>query len=360
LNRRALVIRILLCAGLICSLSLAACGSNSKRSIDDYLSALAAGDALTGAVLLARGDTVLVSRAYGLANEETGIRNTTGTRFRIGSTTKQFTAMAILILQNRGSLNVQEPVCNYIASCPAAWQSITLFHLLTHTSGIPNYTDFADFSSLLGTPVSVEGLIERFSTKPLDFSPGARWSYSNSGYILLGAVIERASGQGYAEFLNQNIFAPLGMRDTGYDVNDPPISTHATGYLSHGVKAAYFDMSEVYAAGALYSTVGDLYLWDRALLSGELIDAASLRAMTSAQVPCPLGGCALSTDRGYGYGWFIADETGHSYVYHWGHIDGFLSSNGVYFDEQISVVVLNNLETTDVFGISTHLGELAL
>ena len=360
MNHRALAIRILFCAGLLCSLSLAGCSSNSKQAIDGYLSALAARDALTGAVLVARGDTVLVSRAYGLANEEAGIRNTAGTRFRIGSTTKQFTAMAILILQDRGSLNVQEPVCGYLADCPAEWQSITLFHLLTHTSGIPNYTDFDDFPSLLGTPVSVEGLIERFRTKPLDFSPGTRWSYSNSGYIVLGAVIERASGQGYAEFLNQNIFAPLGMHDTGYDVNDPPITTHATGYLSHGVRAAYFDMSEVYAAGALYSTVGDLYLWDRALLAGQLIDAASLGAMTSAQVPCPLGGCALSTDRGYGYGWFIADEAGHSYVYHWGHIDGFKASKGLYFDEQISVVVLNNLETTDVFGISTHLGELAL
>jgi CubicO group peptidase (beta-lactamase class C family) len=168
------------------------------------------------------------------------------------------------------------------------------------------------------------------------------------------------SDQSYADFLEQNIFVPLGMRNTGYDTNDPPISSHATGYLSPGVKPVRFDMSEVYAAGALYSTIEDLYLWDRAVLSGRLVTNASLRAMTTAQVPCPPGGCALATDRGYGFGWFVADQSGHSYVYHWGHIDGFKSSNGFYAQEQICVVVLNNLETSDVFGISTQLGALAL
>jgi CubicO group peptidase (beta-lactamase class C family) len=273
----------------ICSFLPAGCSSQPKQPIEDYLSGLVSRGALTGAVLVARGNTVLASGAYGLANEESGIRNTAETRFRIGSNTKQFTAMAILILQDRGRLNVGDSICDYISSCPAAWQTITLFHLLTHTSGIPNYTDFDDFSSLLGTPVTVDGLIDRFRTRPLDFSPGARWSYTNSGYVLLGAVVERVSQQGYADFLQQNIFAPLGMQTTGYDANDPPISTHATGYLTPGVKAAYFDMSEVYAAGALYSTVGDLYLWDQALLSNRLIPEASLKTMTSPQVPCPSG-----------------------------------------------------------------------
>jgi CubicO group peptidase (beta-lactamase class C family) len=359
-KERSLAVRAAIWSVRIFLLTLASCGSHSGQTIDDYLSGLAARGALTGAVLVSRGDAVLARRAYGLANEELLIQNTVETRFRIGSITKQFTAMAILILQERGSLNVRDPVCNYVSSCPTAWGEITLFHLLTHTSGIPDYTNFDDFSSLLGRPVTLEDLIDRFRTRPLDFAPGARWSYSNSGYVLLGAAVEKVSGRSYADFLEENIFGPLGMHNTGYDVNDPPVSIHATGYLSPGVKPVYFDMSEVYAAGALYSTVDDLYLWDRALLSGQLISKASLEAMTSAQVPCPPSGCALSTDRGYGYGWFIADQRGHSYVYHWGHIDGYKSSNGLYFREQVCVVVLNNLETTDVFEISTRLGDLAL
>jgi len=339
--------------------ALAGCGSGGQQSIDSYLSKLASEGKLTCSVLVARRGAVLVSAGYGLADEENRIPNTPHTRFRIGSNTKQFTAAAILMLQDRGQLNVRDNLCQYVSNCPTAWQSITLFHLLTHTSGIPNYTDFADFPSLIDTPVTVEGLIDRFKSRPLEFDPGARWSYSNSGYVLLGYIIEKTSGRTYADFLNENIFAPLLMMDTGYDVNDPPISNHATGYLSPGIKPVHFDMSEVYAAGALYSTVEDLYRWDQVLLAGSLLSPDSLRAMTSAQVPCPSGGCALSTDRGYGYGWFIADESNHSYVYHWGRIDGYKSSNGFYPQEQISVVLLNNLETTDVFGISTHLGELA-
>jgi CubicO group peptidase (beta-lactamase class C family) len=341
-------------------LALAGCGSTGKSSIESYLSGLSGQGALTGAVLVARGGTVLVSKGYGLADEESHSPNTPQTRFRIGSNTKQFTAMAILILQDRGRLNVHDLLCNYVPDCSPAWQPITLFHLLTHTSGIPNYTDFPDFPSFIDAPVTVEGLIERFRFRPLDFTPGTQWEYSNSGYVLLGSIIERLSGQSYAQFLEQNIFAPLGMTSTGYDVNDPPTPSHAAGYLSPGVKPVHFDMSEVYAAGALYSTVEDLYLWDQALLAGRLVSPESLRAMTTAQVPCPPGGCALSTDRGYGYGWFIADQSNHPYVYHWGHIDGFKSSNGFYPEEQISVVLLNNLETTDVFGISTRLGDLAL
>src|SRR5262249_13594137 len=284
---------------------------------------------------VARGNKVLVSKGYGLADEESGSPNTPQTRFRIGSITKQFTAMAILILQDRGRLNVGDPLCNYVPNCPSTCQSIPLFQLLTHTSGIPNYTDFDDFPSLIDVPVTVEALIDRFRLLPLDFTPGARWEYSNSGYVLLGSIIERLSGQTYALFLEQNIFAPLGMTSTGYDVNDPPVPSHASGYLSPGIKPVHFDMSEVYAAGALYATVEDLYLWDEALLAGRLVSPDFLRAMTTAEVPCPAGGCALSTDRGYGYGWFIADQMNHRYVYHWGHIDGFKSSNGFYPVEQI-------------------------
>src|SRR5262249_5638130 len=195
---------------------------------------------------------------------------------------------------------------------------------------------------------------------PLEFVPGDHWKYSNSGYVLLGEVIEVVSGQSYADYLRDRVFTPLGMRDSGYDTNSPSLPEHATGYLSPGVKPVFIDMSEVYAAGALYSTVEDMLVWDRALATARLVPAAAEEEMFAPHVACPPGGCALSTDVGYGYGWFVADQGAHRYVYHWGRIDGFLSSNGFYPAQDLDVVVLNNLESTDVFGISTTLGTRAL
>ncbi len=327
---------------------------------DVYLSHLADTGALRGSVLVARGRTILLSKGYGVADEASATPNTPRTRFRIGSITKQFTAMAILILQERGKLHVQDSICIYIADCPLTWQPITLHHLLTHTSGIPNYTNFADFPALIGTPVTVEQLIARFEHAPLDFAPGARWSYSNSGYILLGYVIERVSGMSYASFLQQNIFDPLQMKDSGYDSNTPSLPEHASGYLSNHVSPVYLDMSEFYAAGALYSTVEDLYRWDQALAAHQLVSQPTLAAMFTAYVPCPAGGCALASDLGYGYGWFLARESNRTLIYHLGHIDGFLTYNGFYPQDNVDVVLLSNLETTAVLSISVHLGAMAL
>ncbi len=325
-----------------------------------YLDDLAARNALTGSVLLARGDTVLLSRGYGLADEASQAPNTAQTRFRIGSNTKQFTAMAILLLQERGKLHVQDHLCLYIAACPTAWQPITLHHLLTHTSGIPDYINSPGFPALIGTPATPEQLIARFKDLPLLFAPGTRWSYSNSGYMLLGYIVEQVSGESYAQFLQDTIFGPLGMKDTGFDTNNPKPPTHATGYLSPGVQPVYLDMSEFYAAGALYSTVEDLHRWDEALLTHQLVSPQTMQAMFTPSVPCPAGGCALSSDVGYGYGWFVANESGHRLIYHWGRIDGFRSSNGFYPDDGVIVVVLSNLETTDVWGISDHLGRMLM
>ncbi len=331
-----------------------------SQKITDYLNQLNANGNITASVLVAKGNDILISKGFGWADADQHIANTPQTRFRIGSNTKQFTAMAILMLQDRGKLHVTDHLCQYIANCPADWEPITLEELLIHSSGIPNYTDFSDFPSVIGQPVTVEALIDRFKSRPLDFPPGSRWSYSNSGYILLGYIIEKVSGLSYAEFLQQNIFTPLHMANTGYDSNSPSLPEHATGYLSPNNKPVFLDMSEFFSAGALYSTVTDMLIWDRALMSGQLVSSAALNSMFSVHIPCPAGGCALSTDLGYGYGWFIAEQAGHRYDYHWGRIDGFMSSNGFFPDEQISVIVLSNMETTDTFGVSTQLGLLAL
>jgi CubicO group peptidase (beta-lactamase class C family) len=327
--------------------------------LDAWLSGLAQSGDLRGSVLVARGGAVLLSRGYGVADEASGAPNTATTRFRIGSITKQFTAMAILMLQEQGKLRVEDSICRYMSDCPEAWRPVTLRHLLTHTSGVPDYTNFPDFPALIGTSATLDQLITRFRSLPLEFTPGARWSYSNSGYILLGAVIERASGQAYSVFLQEHIFTPLGMRDTSYDANAPPSPQHATGYLSAHHLPVYLDMSEFGPAGALASTVEDLYRWDRALVTHRLVSQEAMTAMFTPAIPCPAGGCLIPSDRGYSYGWFIAAEAGRTLIYHLGRIDGFLTYNGFSQPDDITVVLLSNLETTAVLGDSLKLADMA-
>jgi CubicO group peptidase (beta-lactamase class C family) len=331
---------------------------NDQRA-SAYLNQLAAAGQLRGAVLLARGDTVLISRGYGPADEDAETPNTPHTRFRIGSVTKQVTAMAILILQERGKLSVQDHLCQYIDACPAAWRDVTLHQLLTHTSGMPDYTSLAGFSSLIGEPATPQQLIARFKDLPLNFVPGARWSYSNSNYVLLGYIVERVSGLAWAAFLRQNIFDPLGMSATGYDDSRPHLPDHATGYLKPHRQPDYIDMTEAYAAGGLYSTVEDLHRWDRALQSGRLVSRTALDAMFRP-VACASGSCGLPPGQGYGYGWYIGGATAHPLIAHPGRIDGFLSFNGFFPSDGVDVIVLSNIETTDVSGIALHLGEMAL
>jgi CubicO group peptidase (beta-lactamase class C family) len=327
---------------------------------DAYLSHLAAAGTFRGSVLLARADAVLLSKGYGLADEAGQFPNTPQTRFRIGSITKQFTAMAILLLQERGKLSVQDRLCRYISDCPSDWQPITLQHLLTHTSGIPDYINSPTFPQYIGTPATLAQLIDRFKTLPLLFTPGERWSYSNSGYTLLGYIIEEVSGASYAQFLQENIFDPLQMSNTGYDTNNPQPPQHATGYLQPHVKPVYLDMSEFYAAGALYSTVEDLYRWDQALVTNRLVSEQTMASMFTVYIPCPDGGCALASDLGYGYGWFIAAVSGQRLIYHLGHIDGFLTFNGFYSSSSVDVIVLSNLDSSPVLSISTRLGSMVL
>src|SRR5579884_3801699 len=183
----------------------------NAAQLDTYLTHLAKDGVLSGAVLVAQNG-MLFSKGYSLADKDARIPNTPQTRFRIGSITKQFTAMAILILQQDGKLHVQDRICLYIPNCPQDWQPITIEQLLTHTSGIPDYTNFPDFVATWTQPTTPEQLIARFENMPLEFSPGSVFRYSSSGYILLGYIIERVTGESYATFLQQNIFDPLKMK----------------------------------------------------------------------------------------------------------------------------------------------------
>ena len=223
-----------------------------------------------GAALVAENGAVIFKKGYGDANMEWDLPNKPDTKFRLGSITKQFTAVLILQLMQEGKLSLDDPLNKHLPDYPTdVGGQVTIHHLLTHTSGIPSYTGLPDFfAEQSRDPYTPDELVEVFADLPLEFEPGSEWRYNNSGYFLLGAIIEKIEGTTYEESLQQRIFDPLGMHDSGYDHHDTILPNRAAGYERQGAgyrNAAYLDMSLPYAAGSLYSTVEDLALWDRAL-----------------------------------------------------------------------------------------------
>lgn len=303
-----------------------------------------------GSVLLARDGKVLLNHGYGSANLEWGVPNSPTTKFRLGSITKQFTAACILLLEERGKLKVDDPVKKYMPDAPAAWDKITIFHLLTHTSGIPSFTGFPDYSSTEAVKTTPEKLVERFRDKPLEFQPGEKWNYSNSGYVLLGYLIEKISGQKYSDFVQQNIFDPLQMKDSGYDSNTAIIPHRAEGYTAKpkGLEhAGYIDMSIPFSAGALYSTTEDLLRWEQGLFGGKILSTASLQKMTTA----------FKHDYAFGLG--VRDDKGHKVIEHGGGIEGFNTQLSYYPDDKLVIAVLGNLNGGAPGAITAKLASVA-
>jgi CubicO group peptidase (beta-lactamase class C family) len=202
------------CATVLFLLTTAGFAQESAR-LDQVVQSYVADNHFMGSVLVAKGDQVILSKGYGSANLEWEIPNAPSTKFRLGSMTKQFTAACILLLEQRGKLKVEDPIKKYITGTPPAWDKITIYNLLTHTSGIPNFTSFPDYATTEALPSPAEKTVARFRDKPLDFEPGSKYSYSNSGYVLLGYLVEKISGESYEKFLRENIFTPLGMKDSG-------------------------------------------------------------------------------------------------------------------------------------------------
>jgi CubicO group peptidase (beta-lactamase class C family) len=298
----------------------------------------------SGAVLVARGGSPRICEGYGLGNVEQSAPNTPQTKFQIASITKQFTALAILILQEQGKLHVHDRLNAVVPTNVPAWRDVTIHHLLTHSSGIPdlpfwpNYSDPAQPGLI--TPAYLD---ELFGARPLQAVPGTAFVYSNWGYILLGFVIEQVSGLPYAVFLQQHVFRPAGMTNSGYADRKAVLRQRAASYaIEHGtlVNASFLDLEDAYAAGGLYSTVEDLLCWDRALSSAALVSQTSLATMFTPHVP-------VGDGSSYGYGWQIRIRFGRRLVYHGGRIDGFRVLFARYPDEQICIVVLANLQTCD-------------
>lgn len=321
--------------------------------LDAYLAGMAGQQQFRGAVEVRRGADVLLRKGYGPADVEAGTPITADTRFEIGSITKQFTAVAVLRLQDQGKLKVTEPVCSYVPGCPAEWTSITVEQLLTHTSGLFNYTEAneAEAAPYLGRVVAPAELIGYVASKPLDFEPGTRWKYCNSGYVLLGLLVERLSGMDYGTFLRRQLFDALGMRDTRYDGGVPPRAKGYTDWTTPGED----DPSLYYAAGGLVSTTGDLAKWNAFLLSDKpaLLTAGSLAEMLKPHAQIP------GTSIGYGYGIEVHDSGPALTYFHSGLVTGFRGANSIRPSSGLSVTVLTNLATVDPTAIAAHLAELA-
>jgi CubicO group peptidase (beta-lactamase class C family) len=304
-----------------------------------------------GAALAARDGKAFLNKAYGKANLDWQIPNSPTTKFMLASLTKQFTAACILLLEERGKLKVEDPIKKYLPDVPAAWDQITIFNLLTHTSGIPDYTNFAGAWDFVATPTTPEKELAHFRDQPLDFTPGSSYNYSPSGYVLLGYLIEKLTGVGYGQFVKDNIFNPLGMTDSGYDSNATIVERRAVGYSpgSNGPAVArHMESSVLYASGGLYSTTADLLRWETALFGGKLLSPASLEKMTTAY------------QHNYGFGVEVTTRPdGDKIISHSGGMAGF--NTRLIYDQRykLTVAVLANLNGSAAGEIASDILKLA-
>jgi len=291
------------------------------------------------AVIVVRAGEIIFRKGHGMANLELDVPIEPDMVFRIGSITKQFTAVAILMLAEQGKLALDDSICKFLPDYPTHDHLITVKHLLTHTSGIKSYTSMQEWPPLWRKDLTVQELIDFFKYQPMVSAPGKHWAYNNSGYILLGAIIEKASGRSYEQFIQQNIFEPLGMKQSYYDNSARIIRRRVAGYdkSSDGfTNAAYLSMTQPYAAGALASTVDDLALWDSALYTERLLKQETLE---QAHIAHRL---TDGSSTAYGYGWVISEYAGHRLIEHGGGIHGFRTRAIRIPDDRVFVAVLSN------------------
>lgn len=326
---------------------------NFTARVHALIEAYVSTDAFSGTVLVASSGRIIYRRSYGLANRELNTANRPETKYRIGSLTKQFTAVAILQLVERGKVSLDDRIDKYYPEAPASWSQVTIRRLLSHRSGIYNYTDDLTPASLPWfqvdrSPGEIASLVR---DKPLQFALGAEFRYSNTNFVLLGIVIEKASGLKYADYVNANIFKPLGMTNTGYDDTAVILSNRAEGYSKGGKgwsKAMTISMTVPYAAGGLYSTVDDLLKWDQSLYAGKLIGPSSTAAMFTDN-----GG-------GYGFGYQVGKTPdGRAVLSHAGGIPGFAAAIQRMPEDRLTVIVLANQDNSPSPKIADEIAGLA-
>ena len=312
---------------------------NLASYADRLLTATYPADEPGAAVLIVHDGETVLRKGYGMANLELGVPIRPEMVFEIGSVTKQFTAAAILELAERGRLAIEDDIRKHLPDYPTHGRTITLEHLLTHTSGIPSYTALPEWQARVREDLTVEQLIGIFKDKPLEFEPGERYSYNNSAYALLGAVIEKLSGKTYEDFIEQEIFRPLGMNHSRYGSHREIVPGRVHGYdpFPEGyLNTKYLSFTSPYAAGSLLTNVDDLALWDRALATETLLRKTSLERMFT---PVKLNSGASSN---YGYGFTVYDYAGRRVIEHGGDIFGFTGFVLRIPEERLLVTILSN------------------
>jgi CubicO group peptidase (beta-lactamase class C family) len=334
-------VRVLIYLALILVVCQTALAQQHAAKIQEVLALAHKYRQFNGTALVAENGKVVYKGASGMANIEWNIPNTPDTKFRLGSITKQFTATVILQLVEQDKIKLDAKLSDYLTDYRKdVGDKVTIHHLLTHTSGIPSYTSQPGFfENVSRNPYKVADFVKNYASGNLEFEPGTKYSYNNSGYFLLGAIIEKVTGKSYEQVLKENIFDPLNMKNTGYDHHDTIISKRATGYrkTSDGyANAAYLDMSIPYAAGSLYSTVEDLYLWDQALYTDKLLSAQSKELMYKPFL------------EDYAYGWvvknasFKQNNNNVPVITHGGGINGFTTTIVRFPREKNLIVILDN------------------
>jgi len=308
-------------------------------------------------VITKEGNTIYES-AIGQANLELDIPLQTDHIFRIGSITKQITASAILQLEEAGKLSLQDDLTKFYPEYPTDGKTITVEHLLTHTSGIRSYTGMEKWDSeVRKQDFTLEGLVDFFKDEPMDFAPGEQFRYNNSGYILLGYIIEKASGMTYEDYIEQKVFAPLGMKDSYYGQPSEILPRRVPGYGQNQdgyQNAEYLSMTQPYAAGSLLMTTGDLAIWNEAVFTDKVISAENRK---KAHTPYILNN---GESAGYGYGWSFANLKGKPVITHGGGINGFSTASGYIPEDKIFIAVFTNCTCNNPDLLMQRLGMAAI
>lgn len=309
-----------------------------------------------GVFMVAKNGKPIYQKAFGNANIELGIKMQTRNVFQLGSMTKQFTAIAILMLVEQGKIDLQKPISTYIPDYPMG-DKITVHHLLTHTSGIKDFTKMKSLNQIAQQNLSPKQMVDFFKNEPVDFNPGEKFEYNNSGYVILGYLIELVSGDTYENYINKNIFQKIGMKHSRYASDVAIIKDRAYGYqqkTSAYVNKTAISFSIPFSSGALMSTVDDMLLWQNALNNQLLLKSETIKkAFIKYKLNC-------GEIFNYGYGWHLKDIDGIATREHGGSIFGF-KTMGIYIpDQDIYVLGLSNCDCNSPTQVVKDIAELAL
>ena len=336
----ALVVLLTQLSALFVSGTLAQQTEDPVARIENTLNTLVDDGRFSGSVLIARDGEILLSKGYGLAVRQWNVPNAADTRFRIADQTEIFIATAVFMLQERGMLTLEDPICDYLATCPDSWQALKIRHLLSHTAGLPHL--LVEVQGVrLALPMTVKRALELLADSPPPFEPGEGFNYG-SDYIILGEIIKTVSGLSYQNFIQRNLLDPLALNDTGFENSRSVVERFAQPYEQRWL-APYVDPSVLGASLGMYSTVGDMYHMSEALHSGELVSVESWQTMSQAEIDAEYRGML------YGYGMFQLDTAGHTAFGDWGWgLVGYGTARLYVPDTDLTIIILSNLGDRNV------------